>query len=149
MLFSGSTVRSLDAKGRLILPPDIREALSAFNSENKVFLTRYYNRVRAYPVPIWQEIHEKLLTLESSSEPLHNFILMLTGYAEEVKIDNQGRINIPSSHIRFADLTHANILLGAGKCFEIWNETRYEEMISQMEIGEARKVLGTSHNIFI
>ena len=141
MLFSGSTFRSLDSKGRLMLPPDFREALAALDSENEIFLTRYYERVRAYPVPVWQEIHAKLVTQEYSSEALLNFSLMLTGYAKKLPIDNQGRVNIPQTHIRFADLTHEIIVVGLGKRFEIWNEARFERVMNQ--IGDVSRELET------
>jgi MraZ protein len=145
MLFSGSTLRSLDSKGRLMRPPDFREALAAFDSENEIVLTRFYQRVRAYPVPIWQEVHEKLMEQEHPSDLLLNFSLMLTGYAKKVPIDSQGRINIPQTHIRFADLTRENMVIGYGKRFEIWNEERFEQVMKQTGdfSGEVSKELAT------
>ena len=126
---SPGTPRNLDPKGRLMLPPDFREALAARGSENKVVLNCIDDCVFAYPVPRWREIKAQLSNLlKSPNDNLRGFGRKMTGNAVEVELDSQGRINIPRTHMDYAQLERKVILLGQEERFEIWNPSRYEDV---------------------
>ena len=132
MEFSGSTIRNLDPKGRLMLTPDFREVLAAFGSENKVVLNCIDGCVFAYPVPRWREIKAQLSSLlKSPDDNLRGFGRQMTGYAVEMELDSQGRINIPRTHMDYAQLERKVILLGQEARFEIWDPSRYADKQKQ------------------
>ena len=132
MEFSGSTIRNLDPKGRLMLPPDFRELLAACGSENKVVLNCLDGCVFAYPAPRWKEIKAHLSSLVKSLNPkLRGFGRKMTGNAMEVELDEQGRINIPRTHIDYAQLAHKVTILGQEERFEIWDPSRLERTKDQ------------------
>ncbi len=131
MLFRGRTLRNLDPKGRLMLPPDFREALAARGSENKVVLSCYDDCVVAYPVPAWKEIEQKFSQLKNPSRKLRDFKRVVIGNAVEVELDSQGRINIPRAHMDYAQLAHGIIILGQIDRFEIWDQPRFDRVMGQ------------------
>ena len=49
MLFRGQSYRSLDAKGRLMLPPEFRDALTAASADGTFVLTTYDGCLVGYP----------------------------------------------------------------------------------------------------
>ena len=51
MLFRGQSYRSLDAKGRLMLPPEFRDALTAASVDGTFVLTTYDGCLVGYPAP--------------------------------------------------------------------------------------------------
>ena len=51
MLFRGQSYRSLDAKGRLMLPPEFRDALAAASADGTFVLTTYDGCLVGYPGP--------------------------------------------------------------------------------------------------
>ena len=53
MLFRGQSYRSLDAKGRLMLPPEFRDALTAASADGTFVLTTYDGCLVGYPAPLW------------------------------------------------------------------------------------------------
>mgnify|MGYP002316734189 CR=1 FL=1 len=56
MLFRGQSYRSLDAKGRLMLPPEFRDALTAASADGTFVLTTYDGCLVGYPSPLWNEL---------------------------------------------------------------------------------------------
>ena len=56
MLFRGQSYRSLDAKGRLMLPPEFRDALTAASADGTFVLTTYDGCLVGYPGPLWNEL---------------------------------------------------------------------------------------------
>ena len=128
MSFKGSTLRNLDTKGRLMLPLGFREELIQRESENRVVLSCLDGCVIAFPVPRWEYIEHKLSEVKNPSLDFRNFKRKFVGYATEVELDGQGRINIPRAHLDFGDL-HRNILIiGQLERFEIWDQARFEAL---------------------
>ena len=66
-LFTRSQQRSLDAKGRLMLPPEYREGLSRNNEQGSFWLTCYYGRLVAYLPKAWDDFVEKLNNIGNPS----------------------------------------------------------------------------------
>jgi MraZ protein len=137
MSFRGSALRNLDPKGRLMLPPDFREALVASGSENKLVLSLYDGCVTAYPLPLWKKIEEQLSLVNNPSRQMRDFKRTLIGNAMEVELDNQGRINIPRTHMDYAQLARDIVVVGQIDRFEIWDQAHFNQVTSQdFDIGE-------------
>ena len=52
---------------------------------------------------------------------------------QECDLDKIGRILIPNSHIKYANLINKAILSGQGKSFEIWDERSWKEQIEKLD----------------
>ena len=130
-LFRGSSPRILDPKGRMMLPPEFRDILMARSEGGKFMLTTYDGCLVAYPRPDWDVFEEQLNRLKSSSRLVRDFKRLVLGGAEELACDNQGRIRLCKSHLDYADIGKDIVLVGQGSKFEIWDQTRFAELISQ------------------
>lgn len=131
--FIGSFSRSLDSKGRLLLPPKYLEALDV--SENgesgscgSFWLTCFYGRLVAYLPRNWENIVEQLSRTRFPSPKLAHFKTKIIGLAQEICPDNQGRIRLPQSLIREADLKKDIMLVGMLDKFEIWDQARFDAL---------------------
>ena len=135
-LFRKSQHRSLDPKGRLMLPVEYRESLTAHAPEGAFVLTSFYKRLVAYTVSDWEKTLEQFSKVKNPSMKLSFFMSKVVGLAEEVTPDPQGRIRIPQPLMREAGLLKDVVLVGMGHKFEIWDQARFEALEVEDVAGE-------------
>ena len=97
MLFRGQSYRSLDAKGRLMLPPEFRDALTAASADGTFVLTTYDGCLVGYPSPLWNELEERFGRLRNSSRKIRDFRRLVLGGAEDQSFDAR-MWNMPGSN---------------------------------------------------
>lgn len=132
-LFTKSLSRSLDPKGRLMLPPEYREALCAglVNGEDGAgtfWLTAFYGRLVAYLPEDWNAVTVQLSRIRIPSPRLSHFKTKVMGLAQELTPDPQGRVRIPQSLMREAGLQKDVMLVGMLNKFEIWDQNRFDAL---------------------
>lgn len=129
-LFVTPHSRSLDAKGRLMLPTDYRDALQATAGEgtSHFWLTAFYGHLTAYLPADWAQITEQLNRIPFSSVKLSHFKSKVLGLAQMLEPDAQGRVRIPQPLMREAGLARDVALVGMGNKFEIWDQQRFDAL---------------------
>ena len=134
-LFTKSLSRSLDPKGRLMLPPEYREALCAGSADGAdgestgtFWLTAFYGRLVAYLPADWDAVTEQLSRIRIPSPKLSHFKTKVMGLAQELTPDPQGRIRIPQALMREAGLQKDVMLVGMLNKFEIWDQKRFDAL---------------------
>lgn len=129
-LFVNPHSRSLDAKGRLQLPTDYRDALQASAGDGVAcfWLTAFYGRLVAYLPDQWAQVTEHLNRIPFSSIKLSHFKTKVLGLAQQIEPDAQGRIRIPQPLMREAGLARDVLLVGMGDKFEIWDQQRFDAL---------------------
>ena len=143
MLFRGQSFRSLDAKGRLMLPPEFRDELTDASSDGRFVLTTYDGCLVGYPEPLWNEFEERFLRLRNSSRKVRDFRRLVLGGAEEQVFDAQGRIRLSRVHMDYAGLDHDAVVVGQGDRFEIWDQARFKALVEQ-DFGDVADELAES-----
>lgn len=133
MMFRGHSLRSLDPKGRLMLPPDFRETVFKNSPEGKVMLTNFDGCVVGYPMPEWERIEESFNQINVLNRKLRDFQRFFISGALEAVMDKQGRILIPPHLRTYGKLTRDVALAGVGRKFEIWDLALFEAQRGQME----------------
>ena len=125
----GSSNNRIDNKGRLVLPAKFRSMMG-----DAVVCTVGGNRCLAvYPMDEWMPYYEKIQALPSTKEA-KALKRILLGSAEELPIDGQGRILVPSSLREHAKLGDQVVVNGVGDHLEIWNsETWAAESDANLE----------------
>lgn len=127
-LFRGHSYRSLDPKGRLVLPSEFRSVLDARQAANRVILTKSIDGcVVGYPLPEWEAIEASFMTVNSLDPRMRKMERFLISAATEVEIDKQGRVLIPPHLRTFGGLQKDVVLAGVIRKFEIWDQLRFEE----------------------
>jgi MraZ protein len=125
-VFRGVSAINVDAKGRMVLPTRFRERLSAENNNCIVLTIDTEDRcLLLYPLPIWEEIENKLAALPSFNPAARRIQRLLIGHATEIDIDNHSRILVPPVLREYCGLEKKAVLVGQGKKCEIWDEAKW------------------------
>lgn len=131
MYFRGRTLRNLDTKGRIMLPPDFRTILTSRSEKGKVVLTTYDGCVVGFPYPDWEEFEEKMNRVKNPSKQVRIFRRLVLGGAEEMDVDAQGRVRLSREHMKYAGIDREAILMGQGPRFEIWSPEKLDELLAE------------------
>ena len=127
MNFRGINNLALDAKGRMAMPSRYRERLLEICGNRIVITVDRDHCLLVYPLPEWEIIENKLVSLPSLNKQARLLQRLLIGYATECEIDSQGRVLLPAMLREFAGLNKKTVLIGQGKKFEIWDEDAWIE----------------------
>ena len=124
-MFQGTSLLSLDAKGRMTMPSRHREAL-AVSCALEVTLTRHPDGcLLIYPRGRWEKKREALAALPYSARFLQRIVL---GSAVDLTIDKAGRLLIPADLRTLAGLDKEVALVGMGEHFELWDAKRLAKL---------------------
>lgn len=138
----GEFEHSLDAKGRLIMPAKLREAI-----DDKFVVTKGLDGcLFAFSIEEWSNFEEKLKSLPLSNRNSREFTRFFLSGATECEIDKQGRFLIPTNLRETASLQKEVVIIGVGTRIEIWDKEKWnsynDENISVEDIAENMTMLG-------
>jgi MraZ protein len=80
-----------------------------------------------YPLPDWEQIERKLMSLPTLHERSRRLQRLMVGHATELELDGQGRLLVPPELREFAALKRHGMLIGQGNRLELWDEERWNE----------------------
>ena len=132
-MFRGHVYRTLDTKGRLILPPEFREIVLSQDEAGRIMLTNLDGCVVGYTYSKWLELEQSFNELNLLNRRLRDFQRFFISGAKEVVMDSQGRILVPPHLRKYAKLNREVVLAGVGHKFEIWDQEKFEMQISKVE----------------
>jgi MraZ protein len=117
--FRGSNVTRVDEKHRLKLSSDFKRLVDDLYETEKpgnealFYITSTDGKVaRLYPIREWQAIEKVLSKLPSTDPARARFQKVTAYYGAEVRMDNQGRLMLPSPLREDARLTGEVVVLG-------------------------------------
>lgn len=131
MKFRGHAHRSLDDKGRLILPPDFRDKLGSGDGDALIVLTIFQKHVIGITPAQWDRLEEELEKVRVPSPMLHNAMRILYSGYTETPVNKQGRIAIPAHLRKSGKLDKEVVVMGVGRHFEIWPEESFEQLLDE------------------
>ena len=112
---------SVDDKGRVIIPPAFRDFV-----EDGMVVTRGMDScLFVFPMRSWQQIEESLTALPLTDTGSRNFVRFFYSGAAKAKLDSTGRIGLPPTLRKFANLEGNVMVVGAPNRLEIWNEDQW------------------------
>jgi len=121
-VFKGAASLNMDAKGRLAVPAKHREALLAQSGGELVLTAHSHPCLLLYPADAWEPIQTKIMSLSSFDKKSAALQRRLVGYAEDVSLDNAGRMLVSRELRELADLQKEIMLVGQGSHFELWSK---------------------------
>jgi len=83
-----------------------------------------------YPLDEWKLVENQLSSLGSIRGKHRNFVRSIVRYANYVKYDSQGRIQIPDSLLDYANIKKNIAVIGVIKKIELWDKKtldKYEQ----------------------
>ena len=129
-MFMGEYHQKIDEKGRLTIPAKIRYELG----DNFIITRGLDGCLFVYKRETWEKIISHYQGLPNVKEA-RNFMRFFLSGANDQTFDKQGRINISSPLIKYADLSKDTIVIGVGDRLEIWSENRWNKFIAENEDG--------------
>jgi MraZ protein len=130
-VFRGVAQLSLDSKCRLAVPSRFRETLTERCGGQLVVTADSDRCLLIYPLPDWEPIEQKLMSLSSFNPQIRELQRRVVGYAEDVVMDATGRILVPPALRAFAQLGRSVVLVGQGNKFELWNKESWEQLMDR------------------
>ena len=121
IMLMGEFHHNIDDKGRLTLPAKFREELG-----DSFIITRGLEScLFVYTMDEWKKITEKLNNLPFTRKDARSFMRFFLSGATAVEFDKQGRINITSPLVTYADLKKECVIIGVGDRLEIWSSEKW------------------------
>ncbi|HLA99880.1 MAG TPA: division/cell wall cluster transcriptional repressor MraZ [Bacteroidota bacterium] len=142
--FKGSYTHSVDEKGRLNLPAKLRKYVSPDNNNTYVVTRGFEQCLFVYPVDEWAKVEARLRELSNYNPEHRMFLRNLLEMANEVQLDSQARLMVPSDLREYAKIRGDVRIIGTLDKIELWDPVAYEKYKSgQAETYEeiAQKVM--------
>ena len=126
-MFRGATKITLDDKGRMVMPTRYRDQIAAVAQGKLVVTVDRDQCLLIYPLPEWEQIQAKLMSLPSLHPTARRLQRLMVGHATDLPLDGHGRVLLPPELREFAKLGRHGMLIGQGNRFELWDEGRWNE----------------------
>ena len=139
---TGEYKNTLDEKGRIMFPAKIRAELP---DSNLVITRGVGNCLWIFTADKWKKVSDEIMKKTSLFKAQSLFFLWLLLPRDNYFLfDKNGRISIPQSLRECAGLEKDCIILGLGKCCELWDLKQYEKYLKESEpdFSEAAEALG-------
>ena len=117
-MFMGEYHHTIDDKGRIIIPAEFREELG----EEFIITRGIENCLFVYSMESWNHITDKLNSLPFTKKDARNFVRFFMSGATNVELDKQGRVNVSTPLINYANLEKECVVIGTGDRLEIWSD---------------------------
>lgn len=126
-MFRGLASLNIDAKGRVTIPAQYRQAImDEANGEVIITIDPEERCLLLYPLPQWQVIEATLEELPTFQPATRRIQRLLIGHATDLELDRNGRVLLPPLLREYAGLDKTIMLVGQGKRFEIWGESQWQ-----------------------
>ena len=139
-MFMGEFHHNIDDKGRLVIPNKFRLELG----ERFIITHGLEKCLYAYSMTEWNNIVVKLKQLPFTKKDARTFIRSFFSGAAECEFDRQGRINITSPLVAYADLTKECVVIGANDRLEIWGKANWDNFFEE----NSEKLEDIAENLF-
>ena len=132
----GEFEHTIDDKNRLTLPAKFRQALSG-----GLVITRGMDGcLYCYPQAEWERLVEgRLAGLDPLSKEGRLMQRFFFAGASEAQPDKQGRVLVPTTLAKKADIGREVVIAGVGDHLEIWDRAAWNDHVTEIE-GSAEDV---------
>ena len=135
-MLRGNAPATIDEKGRLKVPSIFRAEIEDSWGGDFYVTSLTGESVLIYPLPIWQEIEERLAKLPSLNPTKKKFLDRTNYYGQLTSMDKSGRVLIPTSLRETARMTGEVAVLGNLNYLEVWNNERFLQKLQEHSFTE-------------
>ena len=128
-MLMGEFHHNIDEKSRLIIPSKFRNELG-----DRVVITKGLDKcLFIYSESEWNKIMQKVSNLQFTKKNVRAFERSFIGGASLIEFDKQGRINITSPLVHYADITKECVIIGVNERLEIWSKESFDNFMNDNE----------------
>lgn len=130
--FKGEYEHSVDNKGRVAFPAKLRKNLAPEAQEKFTLLRGLEPCLYLYPQDEWERVEEKLSQINSFSRQGRTVKRNFLRFAEDLVLDKQNRISLPSHLMDWSGIQDSAIFIGSGERIEIWSPVKLDQVDSEL-----------------
>lgn len=119
----------LDEKGRFMFPSGLRKQLSPAAQENFMLNKGFEDCLTLYPMNEWEKLSARLSKMNLFKPNNRMFYRLFHQGAKAISLDSAGRALIPVALMERVGLNKEVMLIAYNDRIEIWDKTKYFEMI--------------------
>ena len=120
-MLRGNATATVDDKGRFKVPVQFRDYIDETWGSDFYVTSFEGESVQIYPLPVWQEIEERLAKLPSQHPTKKKYIDRTSYFGQQTALDKSGRILIPALLRESAKMTGEVAVLGNLTYLDVWN----------------------------
>ncbi|MFG0256373.1 MAG: division/cell wall cluster transcriptional repressor MraZ [Phycisphaerales bacterium JB043] len=130
MLFTGHYEHSIDAKGRLAIPAEIRSLWSLERDGHAWFAVPWIGRIiRLYTETGFRTRATSYSSDLTPDEDIAELNTTLFGLTRRLELDASGRVRLPDELLELAGLHSTVVLIGAGDWLEVRDRDEWKRSI--------------------
>ncbi len=133
MLLTGTYARSIDEKLRVALPKRLRETLGCPIGGNLFVAPGTDGSLAIYPEEAFARWGERLRAAPPTQKDVRAFTRLFYSQAQQVELDQQGRIRIPAELAALARLEKEAVLLGVQDHLELWAADQWKQYLAHQQ----------------
>jgi len=125
----------IDAKGRLMLPAQLKKQLAPLLGDGFIMKRSVFEQcLELYTMTEWESVMGKINKLNRFNKKNAKFIRQFTAGVKPIDLDGSGRMLIPKELIKFSGIEKDLVLTVTGNnIIEIWNKEVYEKAIEDLD----------------
>ena len=128
-MLMGEYHHNIDEKSRLILPAKFRSELG-----ERFVITKGLDKcLFVYSETEWNKLMQKVSSLQFTKKNVRAFERTFIGGASLIEFDKQGRINITSPLVHYANIKKECVIIGVSERLEIWSKEEFESYMNDNE----------------
>ncbi|MCS7192355.1 MAG: hypothetical protein NZ937_05160 [Armatimonadetes bacterium] len=135
--FIGTVRYSVDDKGRVVVPVELRQRLGS-----EFYLTLSpYDTVYIFANEDWKKYTQRLMELyQTNPQRLAPVVQRIMSFGQKVKVDNNWRFIVPSNLRENCNLRKTVYFVGNGDRVELMNEEAYKNRFSRITAQEVKEL---------
>lgn len=128
-MLMGEYHHNIDEKSRLIIPAKFRSELG-----ERFVITKGLDKcLFVYSEAEWNKLMQKVSSLQFTKKNVRAFERTFIGGASLIEFDKQGRINITSPLVHYANIKKECVIIGVSERLEIWSKEEFESYMNDNE----------------
>ena len=128
-MLMGEFHHNLDEKSRLIIRSKFRNELG----ENAIITKVLDKCLFVYSETEWNKLMQKVSSLQFTKKNVRAFERSFIGGASLIEFDKQGRINITSPLVHYANINKECVIIGVNERLEIWSLEEFNNYMKENE----------------
>lgn len=129
VMLMGEFHHNIDEKGRLIIPSKFRSELG-----ERLIITKGLDKcLFVYSETEWNKVMQKVGSLQFTKKNVRAFERTFIGGASIIEFDKQGRINITSPLVHYANIQKECVIIGVNERLEIWGLEEFDKYMIESE----------------